>query len=199
MNTEDASRELEQEELLSLIDKAASGSGDALDALLEKYKPLISSEVSRRALEDMTDQDLEDLKQEAVICFCNAVCSYAFEEGGVKFGLYAKICIDNGLISYIRSFVRRRNGNIISLEDSPEPTAVGSFQDPMQKLIEDETFADLRRRIQGCLSPYENRVWWMYVAGAKSADIAKALGVQDVRSVSNAIYRIRKKLRELLG
>ena len=49
-------------------------------------------------------------------------------------------------------------------------------------------------RLEEVLSPYENRIWWLYVSGQTAAQIAKAIGREE-RSVQNAIYRIRKKLR----
>ena len=74
----------------------------------------------------------------------------------------------------------------------------GRMSDPLQMLIEEESFNKLKRDIQENLSPYESRVWWLYVSGMSAADIAKKLDTKDVRSVNNAIYRIRKKLRGVL-
>ena len=47
------------------------------------------------------------------------------------------------------------------------------------------------------LSELENRVWWQYVTGVPVADIARDLA-RDERSVHNAIYRIRRKLRAVI-
>jgi DNA-directed RNA polymerase specialized sigma24 family protein len=69
--------------------------------------------------------------------------------------------------------------------------------DPARLVEEDERFDRLCRTVRGHLSDYENRVWWQYVTGVSVADIAEGLG-RDERSVHNAIYRIRKKLREKL-
>jgi DNA-directed RNA polymerase specialized sigma24 family protein len=70
--------------------------------------------------------------------------------------------------------------------------------DPARLVEEDERFERLCRTVRGHLSDYENRVWWQYVAGVSVADIAEGLG-KDERSVHNAIYRIRRKLREKLA
>ena len=89
------------------IEKAADGSEESLNFLLNKYKPLIDAEVSRYTAEGMNNQDVADLRQEAAIAFCNAVCNYDDSLGGVEFGLYAKICISNSLVSFLRVYNRR--------------------------------------------------------------------------------------------
>ncbi len=177
------------------IEKAAQGSEEALNFLLSKYKPLIDAEVSRHTKEGMNNQDICDLRQEAQIAFCNAVCNYDDSLGGVEFGLYAKICIGNSLVSFIRAYNRR--GQVVSIDDGT--TVLSESCDPIDRLIEQEELMILQRKIQAHLSPYENKVWWMYVSGMSSRKIAEALSVEGgVKSVNNAIYRIRKKLRGVI-
>ena len=98
---------MEKTHLKIQIDKAARGSEDALNFLVNKYKPLIEAEVSRHIGEGMTNQDVADLRQEAEIAFRNAVCHYDDSLGGVEFGLFAKICIGNSLVSFLRAYNRR--------------------------------------------------------------------------------------------
>lgn len=189
----------EREELNKLIKKASDGSADALSGLYERYKPLIESEVRRHANSDMTSQDIDDLRQEAMICFCRAVCNYEYSEDGVEFGLYAKICIGNALVSYLRYYNRHKNNRVVSIDDVVKLEDRSEFSDPMEKLIEEENLRTLERKIQASLSAYESKVWWMYVSGMSAQQIALRLDGVDVRSVNNAIYRIRKKLRAVLG
>ena len=178
------------------IEKAAQGSEEALNFLMNQYRPLIDSEVFRYSSEGMNNQDIADLRQEAEIAFCNAVCNYDDSLGGVEFGLYAKICIGNALVSFIRLYNRR--GKTVSIDDGAHIETVAA--DPMQRLIEEEDFVALRRKIQANLSPFENKVWWMYISGMSAKRIAEALKVEGgVRSVNNAIYRIRRKLRALIS
>ena len=70
-------------------------------------------------------------------------------------------------------------------------------ENPAVHMVEDENFRQLCHTVRGHLSEFENRVWWQYVTGVSVSDIARGLG-RDERSVHNAIYRIRKKLRERL-
>lgn len=189
-----------KKELNDLIQRAGNGSREAFEELRSRYNPLIESRISVHVLPEMTQQDIEDLREEALILFCNAVCNYDHGYEGVEFGLYAKICIENGLISFIRSYVRRKKKNIFFL--SPELQGNDSLlndDDPMQDMIDSENLASLVKLIQSNLSEYESRVWWLYVSGMAVADIAQLLGGVEPKSVSNAIYRIRKKLRTCLS
>ena len=53
-------------------------------------------------------------------------------------------------------------------------------------------------QIEKTLSPYENEVWGYYVNGYSSKEIASKLNSGE-KSIDNAIFRIRRKLKTLLG
>lgn len=180
-----------------LIKKAQAGSEEAFFELKKIYEPLIEGRVSKNTLYEMTADDIEDLRGEALVQFCRAVCNFDVSIEGVEFGLYAKICIENGLISFIRSYRRRNQKNVFPLDS--ESGAVSTYRDLMQDVIDRENLSTLIGVIQGSLSEYESRVWWLYVSGTSVSDIARTLGSSDTKSVSNAIYRIRKKLREKIS
>lgn len=184
-------------ELFLLIESAKGGDTEAFSALKVRYTPLLESQVSKHTLTDMMPQDVDDLRQEAFVTFCNAVCNYDFSNGGVEFGLYAKICIENGLSSFVRSYIRRQNKATLPLEFAADiPDA--DFSDFLQTMIDREHTEELVRTIRKNLSDYENQVWWMYVSGLSVSEIAKRIDGATAKSVSNAVYRIRKKLRTVI-
>ncbi len=183
-----------KETIAELLEKTADGSQDALLELKAIYTPLIESRISKHYLPEMSRQDNVDLREEAFISFCNAACNYDAAYSEVDFGLYAKICIENALNSYVRSYLRRMKSPVVSLDRADG----GESQNFLQKIVDEENAAELITLIRGKLSDYENRVWWMYVSGMSASEITESLGIQDARSVSNAIYRIRKKLKGLL-
>lgn len=187
----------EKNKVFELIEAAQNGVQEAFVELKTLYRPLLESQITKHKAPDMAMQDVEDMRQEALITFCNSVCSYRREPDGVEFGLYAKICIENGLASFMRSYNRRQNRATMPLSFAVE--RVGSVIDPLQALVDKENAADLVREIKNNLSDYENRVWWLYISGLSVSEIASQLGVSDAKSVSNAIYRIRKKLRSLIS
>ena len=146
----------------------------------------------------MSEQDREDILQEALVHFCNAICSYNCESGGVEFGLYAKICVENGLVSFIRVYNRQNRLRAVSLEERTTDNVFDCDGDVLETIAMRERTAVLVRQINKRLSKFENKIWWMYVAGLSVSAIADAVGAER-KSVSNAIYRIRKKLKDALS
>ena len=189
-------------DLLDLLCAAKAGDQQAYTLLLERYAPMLGAMVGKYAAADMSETDLEDLRQEASVVFCSAVQTYDTTKEGVEFGLYAKICVGHGLASAMRVFRRQRQHTLLSLEGEglieQNPGLLGSEVSVSEALIDKERMEALQLTIQRALSSYESRVWWMYVSGASAAHIAHTLG-KDEKSVSNAIYRIRRKLRQVLG
>ena len=179
--------------LRALLLQAQAGSRDAYLALCNKYRPLLESSVARFGASEMTLQEKADMREEAERVFLGAIISYDTEQDAVDFGLYAKICLRNGLISEWRHIHARRRMAPVSLVEEVVPEGY----DPSADMVEEERFRQLCRTVRGHLSELENRVWWQYVMGVPVADIARDLG-RDERSVHNAIYRIRRKLRERL-
>ncbi|MBO7150692.1 MAG: sigma-70 family RNA polymerase sigma factor [Clostridia bacterium] len=187
---------------IGLLGAARAGDQAAYAALLEQYAPMIEAMVAKYALPEMSEADKEDLRQEASVVFCSAVQTYDTGREGVEFGLYAKICVGHGLASALRVFRRQRRHGVLSLEGEnlieQKPELFGSEASVAEALEDKERVEGLVLLIQKTLSAYESRVWWLYVSGMSTANIAQMLGKDD-KSVSNAIYRIRAKLRRVLG
>lgn len=181
--------------LLQIISQVQAGSREAYLQLLGRYRPLLESSVARFITADMSQQDKEDLREEAERVFLNAASSYDTEQDAVDFGLYAKICLRNGLISEWRHLRARRRLETLPLEGEFKGR---SSDDPSVALEEEERFRWLYRFVRDHLSDFENQVWWLYVSGIEVKEIAQRLE-RDDRSIHNAIYRIRHKLRTLLA
>ena len=64
-------------------------------------------------------------------------------------------------------------------------------------IIESESVREMWKLINENLSAYENTVWNLHLSGHSSAVIAKELS-RDVKSIDNALCRIRAKLRKAL-
>lgn len=177
----------DQTALLDLINAARGGDENAFEALLEAYEPLIDA-MSRSFVNATEDSEShEDLRQEACIALYKAVQTYDSTQAEVSFGLYAKMCVRNRLISYTRKL--RRRESVLPLEGR-----IKTEEDVEQGIAAQEAYMELYRRIEAVLSPYESHVWWLYLSGQTTGAIAASLN-KDERSVQNAIYRIRKKLR----
>ena len=174
---------------------AKEGDGDAFVRLVEEYKPMLDSAVAVYR-DGLCDQDIEELHQEALLAFHRAVQSYELLYGNVSFGLYAKICVGKAIVSALRQLKKNAGITVIPL-DEIEPSAL-TVSDPASSVIERESAAELRAFIRENLSKYENSVWWMHYSGMSIDEIAESLG-SNKKSVSNALARIKRKLRTLLS
>lgn len=179
--------------LLSLILKAQGGDQDAFESLLDRYTPLIDSMVRHLGSDGFSLQDREDLRQEALVAFFRALMRYDTAQTEVQFGLYAKLCIKNALYSHLRRWKDRRNTLLLEDESLPQQEET----DLASRMVEEEKYLELSRMIHEALSEYENKIWWLYLSGRTAVEIADALQ-KDEKSVQNAIYRIRKKLRTVI-
>ena len=182
-------------DVISLILRVRDKDQQAFSELLEKYKPLLISLVSRFTDDGAAKPHEEDLFQEATLVFYNAILNYDCSQSEVEFGLYARICIYNALVSQVR---------IINKHKAEQPTELdtdaifnGDTDSPVTGIVEAERLRELYSTIKNNLSDYEYEIWHNYMLGKTARQIGDAIG-RDERSVNNAIYRIRKKLRELL-
>ena len=180
------------DELITLV---ISGNSDAFTALVERYNPLLKRILDNYTTEEMSNEDVEDLGQEELIAFYRAIISFDREQTGVEFGLYAKICVTNSMISYKRAAAKKSNESFVGDE------LINSITDPdgeLPRLFEiKESERELGEQIERTLSQYENEVWSYYVNGFSSKEIAIKLNSNE-KSIDNAIFRIRKKLKTLL-
>ena len=185
---------MEERELML---RAREGDAQAFDALLAQYMPMIEHRllIARSHHAALTEEDEQDLRQEAHLAFYRALLSYDMEQGEVSLGLYAKVCVEHALTSALRK-MSASSPSLVALD--PEELAALPAEDgtgdPTRRLREQEDYEALCRIIARTLSPYENNIWQRYIAGATVNEIARALG-KDTRSIHNAIYRIRNKLR----
>ena len=190
---------MEKEALNACIALAQKGDSDAFSMLLNKYDPLIKATVSRTMakMPELTETDAEDLRQEAVLAFYSALMTYDFLISDVEFGLYAKVCISNRLVSQMRA-LKRHIDHRAPLYDQVELSGlVGGDEDPSARIIENESEQSLLRVISECLSEYEYKVLSLYMSGMSSAEMADRLSSTE-KSVNNAMFRIRSKLKKIL-
>lgn len=181
----------EVERLLPLIRR---GSSAAFLRLSELYAPLLDSEVARYA-GSLSEADLEDLRQGASVSLYRAALAYRADRG-VTFGLFAKICIVNGIADSLR-YIGKKGGtlSIDDLEESEQPD--DGVPNPQSLLLDKERVYETRRQIRSALSDLEYEIFEMYISGFSYAEIASRIG-KTQKSVDNALCRIKKKLRQNL-
>jgi RNA polymerase sporulation-specific sigma factor len=180
----------------TLILRVREGDQQAFSELLERYRPLIDSLIFRFGQSDLAKSFADDLRQEAIVVFYNAILTYSENQSDVEFGLYARICISNALVSQIRSINKRSVEQYVdSIPEELNNTNLSSS--PMDDIVKQEDLRSLYRVIKNSLSDFEYVIWHNYISGKTAKEIALIMGKNE-KSITNAIYRIRRKLRDLL-
>ena len=184
------------EELNAWLAAVCSGDEDAFEPLSDMYAPLIRamSQKFLRSLSSKGDQGIgqQDLEQEARLALYRAAKTYDPEKNGVTFGLYAKICIRNALTS-----LWRKAASAARVEKKQEAYPKEWREDLLSEALAKEPAGGLTRRIRETLSPYEARIFEEYIRGRSVKRIAESVGRSE-KSVSNALFRIRTKVKALL-
>ena len=191
--------ESDKQDLYALI-RAVSGEDSeerqtAFEELLRRYEPLLVSQVAKFSESNASDFLREDLYQEATVAFYHSILAYDTDQTEVEFGLYAKICISNALVSQLRKWKHRPCEPLA--ESEHENFFIHESEDPSESILEQERVNALCLVIRNNLSAFEYRVWQYYMSGRTAGEIARLVGKEE-KSISNAIYRIRKKLRAVL-
>jgi RNA polymerase sigma factor (sigma-70 family) len=190
-----------------LLSNIRSGDQEAFNTLLHQFDPLIHSLLSTYR-DGISAEDVEEMYGEAAMALYSSAISYDADQDGVEFGLYAKICVKNRLVTAYRKYMRRARLKVVPLPfdeagEVDEKHELVAYEDPSAKIIEQEALDSLTRKISDNLSEYENRIWWLYMSGLSAKEVAESLtndgNTVSERSVSNALYRIRKKLRAALS
>lgn len=189
-----------KQDIKELLLRIRQGSETEFAALAEQYAPLINSMADKYAAalgEDEKERVISDFRQEAVLALYRASLTYDTEQTDVSFGLYAKICVRNALVSSLRSMKKERRTSGKAFARKLHEEKVTEARDPLSRMIAREETAVLLERMSSDLSRYEKRVLDLYIAGKSIGEIAREEG-KPVKSVNNAVYRIRTKLKGLL-
>ena len=184
--------------LSSVLDGIRHGDEGAFAALSEQYRPLAESMAARYAAKSDADDGFltpDDFRQEAGLALYRAALSYNGEQTEVSFGLYAKICIRNALVSLLRRASKTKKAKTLA-QTTASPKGL-SDEDPAFRLLTAEAKSSIVRQAREVLSPYELTIFEQYIAGKPPREIAKRVG-HPVKSVNNAVYRIKAKLKGLL-
>ncbi len=180
----------QEKELNKLIGDTAQNEKAAFSQLYALYEPMISSAVRRYCPQSEPDMR-EDIRQEAALALFRAACSYR-EDRAVSFGAYAKVCIENSLTSMFR----RRRIDTDALDEVEQSRLVSSDSDPSDICIGREESSSIMKAVRDCLSDFEKKVFSLYILQLPTMEIATSLNTSE-KSVENAVYRIRIKLKKL--
>lgn len=185
-----------------IISQIKDGDEQALTFLLDKYKDLVNTKVGKYFI---IGAEREDIIQEGMIGLYKAIKGFDNCKQNT-FKTFANLCIERQLITAIKSSNRQKHmplNSYLSLNTSAyddegdgtellETFEVNTIEDPLETIMKQESFNEIQNAVQKSLSKFEGQVLERYMQGESYEVIAKRLDT-PVKSVDNAIQRIRKK------
>lgn len=187
--------EMTNEQLVVL---ANQGNEESFRVLLDRLGDVITSSVTLY-LDRFVES--EDMFQEAHLAFLNAVRRYD-PERNASFRTFAAVCINNRLLNFIKSKSSKKIVSQVGFADIDdschEISDASETPGPEDVIIDRERFIQTGRMIKELLSPLEYDVLMQILEGKSYEETAKELEL-NVKSVDNAMQRVRKKLKNILG
>lgn len=174
-----------------LVNSAKQGNARAFELLAAKYQRLLDWYVRQLNL-PVSEKD--DFIQEGLIGLLKAVRTY--DNKSSSFLTYASLCIKNSIISAVRKYSKNFS-TLVSYDDISDNTIPDVKGSPESSFIDRESIGILYNKVFSVLSPYELDVFEMYLSGMSYSDMASKLN-REPKSVGNAVYRIKKKLKQTL-
>lgn len=165
------------------------GVGLSAVQIVTEYAPLVKS----RALSFLTSGcELDDLIQEGNIGLLSA--SIRYNEHLSSFPTFARRCIDSAIIDYLRKTSRLSQIPSSMLVDINDVQIADSTPDPQYSVSVKDEYEELLKKAKTELSKLEHSVFSDMLSGYSYDEIAFRNNI-NLKSVNNAIRRIRQKLK----
>ena len=197
-DTDEEFNKMSDEELIKLI---KTGNKSALNFIMNKYKEVVNIKVSKYFI---IGAEKEDIVQEGLIGLYKAIKNFDADKDN-SFKTFANLCIERQLITAIKTSNRQKHMplssylslNMSAYEDEEAETVIDVFdsnliEDPLDTITKKEYYASIEKAIDKSLSNFEKQVLNKFAEGKSYVQIADSLNT-PVKSVDNAIQRIRKK------
>ena len=197
-------KNMNDEEIISLI---KSGDVEAQNYLIDKYKEIVNMKVNKYF---MIGAEKEDIIQEGMIGLFKAIKSFDSTKQN-SFKSFANLCVERQLITAIKTSNRQKNmplNSYLSLNmtayDEDNDTSIMEIldthtaEDPLDTITKKEYYKNIENAIDKNLSDFEKKVLNRYAQGESYVKIAEKLDT-PVKSIDNAIQRIRKKAIRNIG
>lgn len=186
---------------IELIKMTKSGDKKALNYLLNKYTEVVNMKVGKYFI---VGAEKEDIMQEGLIGLFKAIKCFDPEKQS-SFKTFANLCIERQLQTAIKSSTRQKHMplnsylslNVSAYDENDDTSLLDIFdanivEDPLDMITKKEYYSFVEDRIDETLSDFEKQVLKRYTEGESYVEIAQKLDA-PVKSVDNAIQRIRKK------
>ena len=195
-----------QQDEYDIVLKASKGDKIALEYIIKKYKNFVKAKAKSYFL---IGADKEDIIQEGMIGLYKAVRDFDASKTN-SFKGFADICITRQIITAIKTATRQKHiplNSYISLnkpvyDEESERTlldiiATSIVTDPEELIISKEELKHIESKMNELLRDLELQVVDYYLNGKSYQYIADKLK-RDVKSIDNALQRVKRKLEKHL-
>ncbi|WP_010528970.1 RNA polymerase sporulation sigma factor SigH [Lentibacillus jeotgali] len=194
---------LHDDEIIRLIHQ---GDSHVLDFLIHKYINYVRAKARTYFI---IGADKEDIIQEGMIGLYKAIRDYDGDKLS-SFKAFAELCVTRQIITAIKTATRQKHTPLNSYVSLDKPiydeesdrtlldVIAGSKSFDPQELLENrERFFDMEGKLSELLSDLEKKVLSLYMDGCTYQEISVKLK-RHVKSIDNALQRIKRKLELLL-
>ena len=179
------------EEIL-LIQKAQKGDIVSLNLIMEKYKKLVMV-ISKKYF--IIGADFNDVIQEGMIGLFNALTKFDIYKN-VQFKTFANLCINRQIISAIKKAYKNSKNELLDDVNLDILNNNDRYLSPEEDIILNEEYNDLKKEIKSKLSNLEQKILTKFLNDKNNEEISNELNLSK-KSIENALFRIRNKLKYL--
>lgn len=182
----------------AVVKLAQDGNKDAENHIIARYINYVYLKANTYFL---VGADKDDVAQEGFIGLYKAIREYADDKDS-SFKHFADICISRQIITAIKAATRKKHSPLnsyVSLDKTDDyetqenPLIFVETENPEDIVIGKEDLESIEYRIAKTLSKMEMQVFMYYTQGMSYEEIASLIS-KPVKSVDNALCRIKKKL-----
>ncbi|HAS74581.1 MAG TPA: RNA polymerase sporulation sigma factor SigH [Clostridiales bacterium UBA8960] len=190
-----------------IVEQARKGDPKAQEILIKKYKNFVRSKARSYFL---IGADREDIIQEGMIGLFKAMRDYQPDRVS-SFKSFAELCIKRQIITAIKTATRQKHiplNSYVSLnkpvfDDDSDRTLYDVMSNnskelnPEHLIIKREELSHIEEKMGEVLSDLEWKVLNAYLEGKSYQEISIEMN-KHVKSVDNALQRVKKKLEKSL-
>lgn len=166
----------------------------ALLELISRYSHIMDTKIKMR---NISESDFDDIHQELLISFINAVNSYN-DNKAILFSTFVSVCLENSITNSVaKMYTKKRQilSQAICLDDKLLSDILKSDgENPEQIYIDNEDYLTLMDKLNYHLSSFEKNVLFSFLDRKSYDQIAQELFV-STKVVDNAMQRVRRKLK----
>ncbi|PLX28894.1 MAG: RNA polymerase sporulation sigma factor SigH [Clostridiales bacterium] len=190
----------------NIVECARDGDLYAQDFLIKKYKNFVRAKARSYFL---IGADKEDIIQEGMIGLFKAIRDFRADKIS-SFRAFAELCITRQIITAIKTATRQKHiplNSYVSLnkpiyDEESDRTLLdiltgAKITDPEELIISREELSSIEEKIGEILSKLELQVLAYYLQGKSYQEIAVLLD-RHIKSIDNALQRVKRKLEKFL-